>query len=233
MTQNAAVGEGDSVRDRLKKHNTDRAKDFFNSVCFVISKDENLTKAHARYLESRFIEIIKASGRASLANGTEPVFSMIPESDRADMEFFIAQVRLLLPVLGFDIAKDPATIASSEEEATTPPSPVFRINSVGVDARMSVVDNEYVVHQGSTARADAKSASNTYRQLRDQLIKDGKLVPKPGAPELLVFTEAVPFASLSAAAATILDRNAQGPREWKLGGSKTSYAEWQQAQLDA
>src|SRR5215208_6927092 len=66
------VGEGDSVSDRLKKHGLDRSKDFFDRVCIVVSKDENLTKAHARYLESRFIEIIKAAGRATLANAREP-----------------------------------------------------------------------------------------------------------------------------------------------------------------
>ena len=42
------VGEAESVRDRLRGH-LDR--EFWNHVVFFISKDENLTKAHVRYLE--------------------------------------------------------------------------------------------------------------------------------------------------------------------------------------
>jgi predicted GIY-YIG superfamily endonuclease len=82
------VGESDSVRDRLLLHNSDDTKDFFTRVCIVVSKDENLTKTHARYLESRLIGLIKAAKRAKLTNVTAPMFDLLPESDRADMEFF-------------------------------------------------------------------------------------------------------------------------------------------------
>ena len=42
------VGEAESIRDRLRGH---LDKDFWNHVVFFTSKDENLTKAHIRYLE--------------------------------------------------------------------------------------------------------------------------------------------------------------------------------------
>lgn len=179
---------------------------------------------------------MKSAGRASLANGNEPNFTTLPEADRADMEVFTEYVRLILPVLGFDIAKETASVATpvSTPKMSGPPeqaSPIFRINSVGVDARMSVAGDEYVVHKDSTARADAKAAQNTYRPLRDQLLKEGVLVPNPQDPTLLIFTKDVPFKSLSAAAAIVLDRNAAGPREWKLEETKMSYGDWQQRQL--
>jgi len=47
------VGEAESIRDRLRGH---LDKDFWNHVVFFVSKDENLTKAHIRYLEGRLIE---------------------------------------------------------------------------------------------------------------------------------------------------------------------------------
>ena len=43
------VGEAESVRKRLRSH---LDKDFRNNVVFFIGKDENLTKAHVRYLEA-------------------------------------------------------------------------------------------------------------------------------------------------------------------------------------
>ena len=39
------VGEAESIRDRVKSH---LDKDFWNQIVFVVSKDENLTKAHIR-----------------------------------------------------------------------------------------------------------------------------------------------------------------------------------------
>ena len=95
------VGEGDNVLTRLTKHEGDEARDFWTRTVIVTSKDENLTKAHVRYLESRLIQIITQANRAVLDNGTAPLAPPLPEPDVADMEFFLAQVLLVLPVLGF------------------------------------------------------------------------------------------------------------------------------------
>ena len=46
------VGEAEHIRDRIKSH---VEKDFWNQVLYFISKDENLTKAHIRYLEGKLI----------------------------------------------------------------------------------------------------------------------------------------------------------------------------------
>ena len=66
---------------RLASHDKDEAKDFWTRTAVVISKDENLTKAHGRYLESRLIEMARAADRASLANGTSPEANPLPEPD--------------------------------------------------------------------------------------------------------------------------------------------------------
>ncbi len=79
------VGEAESIRDRLRGH---LDKDFWNHVVFFISKDENLTKAHIRYLEGRLIEQAKSAGRALVMND-QSSGSRLPESDREDMEIFL------------------------------------------------------------------------------------------------------------------------------------------------
>ena len=40
----AYIGEADSVGTRLRHHEADDDKDFFDRVAFVVSKDENLTR---------------------------------------------------------------------------------------------------------------------------------------------------------------------------------------------
>src|SRR6266480_4784205 len=50
----AYIGEAEVIRERLKQHKTE---EFWVSAIVFVSKDENLTKAHVRYLESRlFVE---------------------------------------------------------------------------------------------------------------------------------------------------------------------------------
>ena len=56
----------------------------------VTSKDAKVTKAHARYLGSRFITLAQQAGRCRLENGTAPPPLPLPEADVSDMEYFIA-----------------------------------------------------------------------------------------------------------------------------------------------
>ena len=61
------VGESDDVAQRLKQHNRSEdqgGKDFWEKVCLVTSKDQNLTKAHVKYLESKLIAIAAWSSMA-------------------------------------------------------------------------------------------------------------------------------------------------------------------------
>jgi hypothetical protein len=80
----AYIGEADVIRDRLRKHARPekyRGKDFWTNVVIITSKDANLTKAHARYPESRFITIAKQAGRMPLTNSTNPDPISLPEAD--------------------------------------------------------------------------------------------------------------------------------------------------------
>src|SRR5262245_52655579 len=62
------VGESDNVLDRLKQHNNDEKKGFWTRTVVVVGKDENLTKSHVRYLESRLIALTKQANLATLDN---------------------------------------------------------------------------------------------------------------------------------------------------------------------
>ena len=94
------VGEGDNVFTRIVAHSKDNSKDFWTTAIICVSKDENLTKSHGRYLESRIIALTRDAGRASLANGSSPSENPLPEADVSDMEYFLEQVQVVFPVLG-------------------------------------------------------------------------------------------------------------------------------------
>src|SRR5210317_1208784 len=59
------IGEAENVASRLKGH---AGKDFWNAVTVFVSKDENLTKAHIRYLEGLLIERAIRVGSAVVMN---------------------------------------------------------------------------------------------------------------------------------------------------------------------
>lgn len=80
------IGEGDNVIKRLTDHDKDESKEFWTRCIVVISKDQNITKSHGRYLESRLISMGHEAGRAKIHNGTAPPPPSMPEPDIADME---------------------------------------------------------------------------------------------------------------------------------------------------
>jgi hypothetical protein len=231
------VGEGDSVIDRIKSHSKDAAKDFWSRVCVVTFKDANLTKSHVRYLEHRFVELIKFADRANLANGNDPSRKALPESDIADMEFFISQVEVILPVVGFDFLRPKGRIFESQSPAGNQPDIrgrevelILTSEKHGYEARAIEADGEITVLKGSKATTNNKFSSKAYANLRNQLIEDGRLIQSED-PVFLEFTKDVAFQSPSAAAAVIKNRNTNGRTSWRLVGTGQTLKDWQDAQL--
>ncbi|MCQ1779124.1 GIY-YIG nuclease family protein [Neorhizobium galegae] len=228
------IGEGDSVVDRLKSHAKDAQKDFWTRACLVTSKDMNLTKAHVRYLESRFVELTKAADRANVANGNEPARKNLPESDIADMEFFISQVQVVLPVVGFDFLRPKV---SAKINSTIEPSLsadvglqlVLTSGKYGYEARAVELDGEITVLAGSRGTTES-FVTNIYSSLRQQLMSDGRLIQTLD-PNFVEFSEDVTFNSPSAAAAVIRNRNTNGRTSWRTASTGQTLKEWQDRQL--
>jgi len=222
------IGEADDVLKRLAIHAREERRDFWERTVVVVSKDENLTKAHVRYLESRLIQMAREANRARVVNDTSPPTPTLPEPDVADMEYFLEQIAMMMPVLGFSF------LQASPRVETAPPvtseSPLFRLTAGGVQAEARVINGQLVVLKGSTARKQGVESWTSYRNLRAELVENGRLVD--GAdPQMLVFADNVAFDSPSAAAAVVLGRNSNGRIEWKTADTGTTYADWQAAQL--
>ncbi|OOC50681.1 GIY-YIG nuclease family protein [Thioalkalivibrio versutus] len=232
------IGESDDVGMRLKQHNRPEekgGKDFWEKACLVTSKDPNLTKAHVKYLESLLIQSAGEVGRCKLVNGTAHEYINLPESDRADMAFFLEQIRTILPVLGFDFLSEQRKTPSNEGPGEGGPesSPVFvmEIASHGVKARAQEVDGQFFVLSGSIAREKWVSEHTSYRALYEQLKADGVLkVDESGKTR---FSAEQAFSSPSAAAAIVSGRPANGRTSWCVEGSGQTYAAWQDQQVSA
>lgn len=202
----AYIGEAEIIRERLKQH---KAKEFWVSAIVFVSKDENLTKAHVRYLESRLLSEATQVNRFSLEQN-QAGGSKLPESDREDMEVFLARIRQLLPVLGSDILAPVVQPAAKAQ-----PGGVLFCRIKGAEARGQRTTNGFVVLNGSTAVLAQRPSAETYPYVvaqRKDLITDGTLIEKGG---FLIFRRDAEFSSPSAAAAVIHGGSANGLTAWK------------------
>ncbi len=218
----AYIGEADAIDERLP--NSAKKHSFWELAAVITTSDESLTKGHVRYLEAHLIQAVLAAERVSLSNIHKPEVNKryLPEADRANMNAFLANVSLVLPVVGLDLFRPKATIPEGPD-ALAPPEFVIQ-NSVGVDAIMVEAQDEYLVKKGSTAMKDTGARSRSYSGLKRSLIENGRLVQEGS---FYRFTEHTVFSSPSAAAAVVLDRNANGRTEWKIKGTAKTYAAWQ------
>jgi hypothetical protein len=208
----AYIGEAETIKDRLKQH---LAKDFWSQVVFFTSKDENLTKAHIRFLESRIIVLAKDAKRFDLTN-SQASSSKLPESDVADMEIFLERIEQLLPALGVDVLVPMTSPTGAPNEKD-----LLYCEISGLKAIARLTPNGIVVLKDSQAAASLRPSAASYPWIvnsREQLLKDGVLA---SSKEALVFQQDYEFSSPSAAAAIVHGGTANGRTAWKNGKGQT------------
>lgn len=215
------IGEADDVWTRLQSHSN---KDFWTWVVVFVSKDLNLTKAHVRWAEAKLVREVKGAKRADVENDVEPSGGHLPEADAADMETFLENARLLLPVLGVDVL--------SSDSVPGGKSLTLELKWENARADCEVRDGVYVVKKGSTARSqEVDSLSDGYREFRVKLKQNGVLLA--GDDGLLHFTIPYAFDSPSAAAAVVTGTGLNGRAAWKVKGEGISLKDWQERQVAA
>jgi hypothetical protein len=232
------IGETDQISRRLTEHSAPDKMEFWDDrVCVITSKDYNLTKAHTRYLEKQLINIAQRANRCEIKNVQSGTANgVLPEADISDMEFFIEQVRTILPVLGFDFLRDTQAIPIHyTTNQNTPNSDIYQkftltSNKYEFTATAADIDGDFVVLEGSWAKGGDSANLYSYRNLRDTLRQDGTLKEIDG---YLQFTRNTPFKSPSAASSVILDRNDNGRKTWKMENTDKTYADWQADRLAA
>jgi hypothetical protein len=226
----AYIGEAENVYDRLQNHIAN--KDFWNEVIFFVSKDENLTKSHVKYLESRLIQISFSTKRYKIENYNQSQLSSLPPADRDAMEEFLTYVKLLIGVLGHKLLEDVTSITikkkddfsinpSTEENKveTTTNNLELYLSVSGIKAKALQTDEGIVVLEGSEAAKEfTSSLQQGYRDIRGRVINNGSLKL---VGDKYIFQTATLFDSASQAAAIVVGYNINGLANWKDKFGKT------------
>lgn len=200
------IGEAEIIRSRIKGH---LEKEFWNAIVYFVSKDENLTKAHIKYLEGKLIESARGIGRFEIENSNSSG-ARLPESEAADMDIFLSRVEQLLPILGQDFLKP---VSSPLVKTASSATLYCEIKDVRATGRLS--SDGFLVFKGSLAVLEERPSTKKYPQpliIRNKLVEDGVLTKKPTGLE---FTKDFEFSSASAAASVIHGGHANGLVAWK------------------
>ena len=138
------IGEAESILKRLNQHLNQ--KDFWNETIVFVSKDDNLNKAHIKYLENRLHEIAQSAKRYKIENSIIPTQSSISESDRAEMEEFIENIKMLVNTLGHKVFEEKREFKPKQKHE------IFSIKAArGADGQGEPSSDGFVVFKGSKA----------------------------------------------------------------------------------
>ena len=195
------IGEADSIVKRIKHH---RNKEFWVNIVVFVSKDENLTKAHSKYLEGELIKKVTAIGRTKVAN-TQSSGARLSEADMASMDVFLNNMYQLLPILGIDSFR-------TSEDKTTEEEELLFCKIKGLQATGKRSTSGFTVFKKSQAVLEHRPSARAFRVLRENLIKSGVLQKQEGH---LVFMRDIEFGSPSTAAGVVRGGNTNGLMQWR------------------
>ena len=214
------IGETENAFNRLKQH---VEKDFWNEAVVFISKDENLNKAHVKFLESVFHEKAVSASRFCVENSTSPTRSSISEADQAEMGEFAGNAQLLLNTMGFKVfeamvrRREPEMLDEKDEE-------IFHLKGKGGAVATGIRSSEgFIVLKGAHARKETvasfeRQENRGDRRKREDLLSSGVF---EDTGDTYLITDDVLCSSPTSAACIVLGRNASGPAEWKTVLGKT------------
>jgi hypothetical protein len=201
------VGETEEVYKRLTDH---LEKDFWFEALTFISKDENLNKAHIKFLEYTLHKEVTSIGRCKLDNANIPNCPAISEAEKAVMLEFAENLQVMAGALGFKFFEALVSKNLTKMQDTYQIQAARGANALGVPS-----SEGFVVLKGSKIAESVVPSSPPYvSRKRDGLMADGSVID-------LTLTKDVLFNSPSLAAAVVLGRSSNGLVEWKLKTGKT------------
>jgi len=200
------IGEAEDVSSRLKSHSS---KDFWNAATVFVSKDENLTKAHIRYIEGKLISMAVDVSSSIVINSVGSG-SKLPESDAAEMDVFLQKTLQLLPVLGITDFNKSVEVPAGEKD-------ILSCKIKGLVAKGNRTSSGFIVYAGSQAVYEHRPSAKQSRKKREQLIEKGLLAQEK---DYLVFTKDIEFGSPSTAATVVRGGASNGLTDWKDSSGK-------------
>lgn len=203
-TEAVYIGESENIKERLVQHirdfNADKEKYYWNTAVIFIGSD--LNKSLIRYLEDRFVTIAKQCKRYTVLTKNTYSKTVIKESQKAAMEEFIDNVKIVINALGYNVLEPTA-----QPEADDTENMLF-MNYGSAKAKGKRTSDGFVVLTGSTINA------TTTKACPDSAIKSRTKYEK-SIDENYTLTDDLLFSSPSGAASFVGGSALSGNELWK------------------
>lgn len=197
------IGEAENIFNRLKQHLAE--KDFWTECIVFISKDNNLNKAHIKYLENHLYILAKESKRYEIVNSNVPTEASISEMDRAEMDEFIDNMRLILGVLGHKVLEPSVNNRNARN-----------VSSFTLQERSGIKASGKPVSEGFAVLKGSRITENVASSLPKSVIDKRQLLLDKGiVDENLTFTQDWIFTSPTLAAEIVVGYSINGRSAWK------------------
>lgn len=209
------IGESENVKERLLQHIRDyqAEKEKYYWTTGVIFTGRDLNKALIRYLENRLVEIAKSCNRYIMLTKNTYQNTVVKESQKASMEEFIDNIRILISALGYKVLEPLIDSESGEKKSD---DKLLKISTSTAYASGMETAEGFVVLKGAKVNPDTfeKSLPKGLIKLRTKLFEEEKVKD-------LITTEDLLFSSSSAAADFVLGYSVSGPQMWKTKDGRT------------
>lgn len=122
----------------------------FEELVFFVSNDQLLTKTQIKYLESRIVQLAFEAKTVEIDNSTLPSIPTLHEADISDMEYFLEQIKLILPIMGFKfLVSTIAKHANQKYPEENVISEIYNIKSEKLTASMYETEQGFIVTKES------------------------------------------------------------------------------------
>lgn len=210
---------GEGVLLRVQEYTRDSHADYFNDVIILTTQNNSFGPTEISYLENKFTQLAKESGRFIVKNSNDPNPGNVTEEKESELDEIVENTLMIVGTLGYRVFV-PMTKKSEKDLPDDQSSYLYlkrkskKSNKV-IEARCERTSEGFVVLEGSQIEViDSNVIPASLQKLRKELIDTN--VIKDG-----ILQEKQLFSSPSYAAAFVIGMNTNGRMDWKDKDGKT------------
>lgn len=210
---------GEGVLLRVQEHTRDSHADYFNDVIILTTQNNSFGPTEISYLENKFTQLAKESGRFIVKNSNDPNPGNVTEEKESELDEIVENTLMIVGTLGYRVFV-PMTKISEKDLSNDQLTYLYlkrkskKSNKV-IEACCERTSEGFVVLEGSQIELiDSNVIPSSLQKLRKELIDTN--VIKDG-----ILQEKQLFSSPSYAAAFVIGMNTNGRMDWKDKNGKT------------
>ena len=210
---------GEGVLLRVQEHARDSHADYFNDVIILTTQNNSFGPTEISYLENKFTQLAKESGRFIVKNSNDPNPGNVTEEKKSELDEIVENTLMIVGTLGYRVFV-PMTKKSEKDLPDDQSSYLYlkrkskKSNKV-IEARCERTSEGFVVLEGSHVEViDSSAIPASLQELRKELIEAN--IIRDG-----ILQEKQLFSSPSYAAAFVLGMNTNGRTDWRDENGRT------------